>query len=175
LGVSEGIIGISIISYGKNSFDLRPTLVTTSPRERIEFVSQEPTVHTFFHPFIHSFIPLPCAECDNSLLFSAASTIPLRYILLLATLLHQLINHPPSLHLAIYFLVYLLDLLIPNSYTILYGNSIFFHSLEQLTAFFTHICGFFCHVLYEFNSSVHVSVITVVTRECQISCSIRTT
>jgi hypothetical protein len=44
LGVSERIIGISITSYGKNSLDLRPTWVTTSPRERIEFVSQGPTV-----------------------------------------------------------------------------------------------------------------------------------
>ena len=44
LGVSERIIGISIISYGKNSLDLRPTWVTTSPRERIEFVSQGPAV-----------------------------------------------------------------------------------------------------------------------------------
>jgi hypothetical protein len=44
LGVSERIIGISIISYGRNSLDLRPTWVTTSPRERIEFASQGPTV-----------------------------------------------------------------------------------------------------------------------------------
>jgi hypothetical protein len=40
---------ISIISYGKNSLDLRPTWVTTSPRERIEFVSQESTVCGFSH------------------------------------------------------------------------------------------------------------------------------
>jgi hypothetical protein len=38
-GCSERIMGISIISYGKNSLDLRPPWVTTSPRERIEFVS----------------------------------------------------------------------------------------------------------------------------------------
>jgi hypothetical protein len=44
LGGSECIMGISIISYGKNSLDLRPTRVTTSPRERIEFVSQGSTV-----------------------------------------------------------------------------------------------------------------------------------
>jgi hypothetical protein len=44
LGVSERIISISIISYGKNSLDLWPTWVTTSPRERIDFVSQGPTV-----------------------------------------------------------------------------------------------------------------------------------
>jgi len=54
------------------------------------------------------FIPLACAECDNSLLFSGASSIP-------ATLLHQLFFHPLSPHLAIYFLVYLSILLFPNS------------------------------------------------------------
>jgi hypothetical protein len=44
LGGSKRIMGISLISYGKNSLDLRPTWVTTSPRERIEFVSQRSTV-----------------------------------------------------------------------------------------------------------------------------------
>ena len=33
------------------------------------------------HSFIHSFIPVACAECDNSLLFSGASSIPLCYVL----------------------------------------------------------------------------------------------
>jgi hypothetical protein len=32
------------ISYGRNSFDLRPTWVTTSPRELIKLVSQGPPV-----------------------------------------------------------------------------------------------------------------------------------
>ena len=54
----------------------------------------------------HSFIPLPCAECDNSLPFSGASSIPLCYVLFPATLLHQLFFHPLSPHLAIYFLVF---------------------------------------------------------------------
>jgi hypothetical protein len=40
---------ISIISCGKNILDLRPTSVTTSPRERIEFVSQGPTVYFLGH------------------------------------------------------------------------------------------------------------------------------
>ena len=52
-------------------------------------------------------IPLACAECDNSLMFSGASSIPLCYVLFPATLLHQLFFHPLSPHLAIYFLVYL--------------------------------------------------------------------
>jgi hypothetical protein len=64
--------------------------------------------------FIHSFIPLACAEFDNSLPFSEASSLPLCYVIFPATLLHQLFFHPPSLHLAIYFLVYLSILLFPN-------------------------------------------------------------
>ena len=56
---------------------------------------------------IHSFIPLACAECDNSLPFSGASSVPLCYVLFSATLLHQLFFHPLSPYLAICFLVYL--------------------------------------------------------------------
>ena len=69
---------------------------------------------------IHSFIPLACVECDESLPFSEASSIPLCYFLFPATLLHQLFFHPPSSHLAIYFLVYLSIFLFPNSYIILF-------------------------------------------------------
>ena len=75
--------------------------------------------------FIDSFIPLACAECDVSLLFSGASSIPLCYILFPATLFHQLFFHPPSLQLAIYFLVHLSVLLFPNSYTILFWEFYF--------------------------------------------------
>ena len=73
-----------------------------------------------------SFIPLACAECNDSLPFSRTSSIPLWYVLSPATLLHQLFSHPLSPHLAIYFLIYLSILLFPNSHI---GNSIFFHSL----------------------------------------------
>jgi len=66
----------------------------------------------------HSFILLTCAECDDSLLFSGASSIPLCYIPFPSTLFHQLFFHSPSLHLAIHFLVYLSALLFPNSYII---------------------------------------------------------
>jgi len=66
-------------------------------------------------PFIHSFIPLACAEFDDSLLFSGAPSIPLSYVLFPATLPHQLFFHPLSPHLAIYFLVYLSIFLFPNS------------------------------------------------------------
>ena len=77
----------------------------------------------------HSFIPLARAECDDSLPFSGASSIPLCYIPSPSTLFHQLVFHPPSSHLAIYFLVYLLASF-PNSYIIpFFGNFIFFHSL----------------------------------------------
>jgi hypothetical protein len=71
----------------------------------------------FIHSFIYSFIPLACAECDDSLPFSGASSIPLCYVLFPATLLHQLFFSHLSPHLAIYFLVYL-SLLFPNSYII---------------------------------------------------------
>ena len=72
-----------------------------------------------------SFIPLACAEWDDSLPFSGASSSPLCYVLFLATLLHQLFFHTLSLHLAIYFLVYLSILLFPNSYTILFWEFYF--------------------------------------------------
>ena len=73
----------------------------------------------------NSFIPLACAECDDSLLFSGASSIPLCYVLFPASLLHQLFFHPLSPHLAIYFLVYLLILLFPDSYIILFWEFYF--------------------------------------------------
>jgi len=48
---------------------------------------------------------------------------------LLYTLSFHPVLHLPSLHLAIYFLVFLSALLLPNSYIILFfGNSIFFYS-----------------------------------------------
>jgi len=59
-----------------------------------------------------------CAECDDSLPFSEASSISLCYVLFPATLLHQLLFHPVSPHLAIYFFIYLSVLLFPNSYII---------------------------------------------------------
>jgi hypothetical protein len=58
------------------------------------------------------------------LAFLGASSNPLCYILFPATILHQLFFHPPSLHIAIYFLVYLL-VLFPNSYTILFWEFYF--------------------------------------------------
>src|SRR5215469_3726795 len=67
----------------------------------------------------HSFIPLACAEFDDSLPFSGASSIPLYHVLFPATLLHRLFFHPLSPHLAIYFLAYLSILLFPNSYIII--------------------------------------------------------
>ena len=75
--------------------------------------------------FIDSFIPLTCAECDVPLLFLGASSIPLCYIPFPSTLFEQLFFHPPSLHLAIYFLVHLSVLLFPNSYTILFWEFYF--------------------------------------------------
>ena len=75
---------------------------------------------------INYFVPLACAEFDSSLPFSGASSIPLCYVLFLATLLHQLFFHPLSLHRAIYFLVYL-SILFPTTsvrhkYDCFYGS-----------------------------------------------------
>ena len=71
-----------------------------------------------------SFIPLARAECDDSLPFSGASSIPLCYVLFPATLPLQLFFHPLSLHLAIYFLV-CLSVLFPNSYLMLFWEFCF--------------------------------------------------
>ena len=73
----------------------------------------------------HSLIPLACAERDDSLPFSGASSIPLCYTPSPSTLFHQLVFHPPSLHLAIYFLVYLLASLFQNSYIIFFSEFYF--------------------------------------------------
>ena len=78
----------------------------------IEIVCKKPK------EFIHSSIPLACAEFDDSLPFSGASSIPLCYIPFPFTLFHQLVLHAPSLHLSIYFLVFLSTSLFPNSYII---------------------------------------------------------
>ena len=75
--------------------------------------------------FFHSFIPLACEECGDSLPFSGASSILPYHILFPATLLRQLCFHPPSLRPAVYFLVYLLVLLFPNSYTVLFWGFYF--------------------------------------------------
>jgi len=87
------------------------TLMNTPPKLIIH--SNEYSSQT--HSFIHSFIPLACAECNDSLLFSRASTIPLCYVPFPATLLHQLFFHPLSPPLAIYFLVYQSTLLLQTN------------------------------------------------------------
>ena len=83
----------------------------------------------------NSFILLAYAECDDSLPFSGASSIPLCYITFSSSLFHQLVFHCPSLHLAIYFLVSLSALLFPNSYIILFWHFCFLplsvQSIEQ--------------------------------------------
>jgi len=89
-----------------------------------------------------SFIPLACAECDDSLPFSGASSIPLCYVLFPATLFHQLFFHRLSPHLAIYFLVCLSNLLFPNSYIIPFCESYFlpFSVRAQTDVTYLNIC-----------------------------------
>ena len=108
--------GLHICSSYSLTVFLTMNLQTGGGVTSLEYLTSK--VRTPTTAFIHSFIPLACAECDNSLRFSGASSIPLCYVLFPATLLHQLFFHPPSLHLAIYFLVYLSILLFPNSYII---------------------------------------------------------
>ena len=66
--------------------------------------------------FKYSFIPWACAEYDDSLPFRSFFHSSPLYTLSF----HQLVFHPPSPHLAIYFSVYLSALLLPYSYWILY-------------------------------------------------------
>ena len=89
----------------------------------LKFSEQLKCVQSFTHSYIHSFhwhvqnemIPCPSQEL-----------LPfLCYVLFLATLLLQLFIHPLSLHLAIYFLVYLSILLFPNSYIIFFWEFYF--------------------------------------------------
>jgi hypothetical protein len=74
---------------------------------------------------LFQFIPLVCAECDDSLQFSRASYIPLCHAFFPPTILHQLFFHPLSPHLTIYFLVYLSILLFQNSYIIFFWEFYF--------------------------------------------------
>ena len=116
----------------------------------------------------HSFIHLACAECDDSLPFSGASSIPLCYVLFPATLLHQLLVHPLSPHLAIYFLVYISIMLFPNSYILLWilfssilctcpnQRNLFNLIVSIIIGFLTRInffIGFFQHMAFKIPSS----------------------
>ena len=76
-------------------------------------------------PVFQSVNPLACTECGDSLQFSGASSTPPCHTLFPATPLRRPFFHPPSLHPAICFLVYLLVLLFPNSNTILFWEFCF--------------------------------------------------
>ena len=75
--------------------------------------------------FTQSINPLACTECGDSLPFSGASSIPPCHTLFPAAPLRRPFFHPLSLHPAIYFLVYILVLLFPDSCTILFWESYF--------------------------------------------------
>ena len=82
----------------------------------IEVIKDAQYMYSFICTFVNSFIPSACAECDDSLPFSGASSICLCYVIFPATILHHLFFHPLSPHLSNCFLVYL-SILFPNSYT----------------------------------------------------------
>ena len=85
-----------------------------------------PLLFTFYILLYYQSInPLACTECGDSLPFSGASSIPPCHTLSPVTPVRRPFFHPPSLHPAIYFLVYLLVLLFPDSYTILFWESYF--------------------------------------------------
>ena len=74
-------------------------------------------------------IPLACAECDDSLPFSGASSIPLCYVILPATLLHQLFFHPRSPHIPSISWSTFQSCCSQIHIQYPFGNSTFFHSL----------------------------------------------
>ena len=87
-------------------------------------ISKSQYTGTAFGGFIHSFlwhvqnVTIPCLSQELLPFLSVMYIFP-------ATLLHQLLFHPLSPHLAIYFLVYLSILSFPNSYIILFGEFYF--------------------------------------------------
>jgi len=113
---------------------------------------------------LYSFIPLACAECNDSLPFSEASSIPFCYIPFPSTLFHQLVFHPPSLHLAIYFLVYLSASLFPNSYIILFWEfyflPFFMHSQTSVISLYDYkfiLIASPCDLKHRVHNRCHVS------------------
>ena len=123
LGKSHSLTQWDILTYFVASY------LCSSDYSRLVSISYEypPLANVSKHHSKSAFYstPLTCAEWDDSLPFSGASSIPLCYVLFPATLPHKLFFHPPSLHLATYFLVYLSILLFPNSYIILFWELYF--------------------------------------------------
>ena len=112
--------GLQILTYSDDLFVNCVGSVCTSMIKSV----QGRGLHQLGGPIIHSFIPLTHAECDSSLPFSGASSITLWYTPSPSTLF-QLVFHPPSLHLATDFMVYLSALFLPNSYIILFWEFYF--------------------------------------------------
>ena len=85
------------------------------------------SLSTYMIAFIY-FIQLACTKCEDLFPFLGASSIPLCYIPFPSTLFHQLVFHLPSIHLAIYFLVYLSALLFPDPHITFFVFGILFSS-----------------------------------------------
>ena len=104
---------------------------------------------------------MACAEFDNSLLFSGASSIPLCYVLFPATLPHQLFFHLLSPHLTIYFLVYL-SLLFPYAYIILFWESYFlpFSVHVQTNLFDLTLCSVIIVILKSYARTIFLMMLS---------------
>ena len=112
---------------------------------------------TYYYSFIHSFHSISmCRMWWFLVILRSFFHSSLFYIPFPSTLFHQLVFQPPSLHLAIYFLVYLSALLLPNSYTTLFWefyflsfpvhaqtNIIYLTLLSLLQWAFIHCMNFF--------------------------------
>jgi hypothetical protein len=85
------------------------------------FISNSSFIHSIAMCRMRRFLAVLSSFFQSSLLY----TFP-------ANLLHQPFFHPPSLHLAIYFLVYLSVLSFPNSYTILFWKFYFLPFYERV-------------------------------------------
>ena len=90
---------------------------------------------------IHSFIGV--CRMWQFLAILRSFFLPLCCVLFPSTHFHQLVFHPSSLHLAIYFLVYFSALLFPNSYKILFWEFCFlpFSVLAQTNVIYIMIAG----------------------------------
>ena len=142
----QGVLGIKLPAH---EADHSPA-PSTEAKNRWRYTSTPPVCLRGTHRdslIYQSINPLACTECGDSLRFSGASSIPPCHTLFPATPLRRPFFHPPSLHPAIYFLVYILVLLFPDSYTILFLG-ILFSSILCTCPNQRNLCSLIVSVIY---------------------------